>query len=82
MTVDNQFLNAYYHSYMSEVLERLTPRERQVADCTARGLRDKEIGAELGIAPGTVKIHLKHAFGKLGANNRLQLALMVTAEGK
>jgi DNA-binding NarL/FixJ family response regulator len=33
------------------------------------------VARELGIQPGTVKVHLKHIFEKTGANDRYELAL-------
>ncbi|MBM3747384.1 MAG: response regulator transcription factor, partial [Acidobacteria bacterium] len=36
----------------------LTARERQVLELVAQGLKNREIGSELGIRPGTVKVHL------------------------
>lgn len=42
----------------------LTPREQQVLELVEQGMKNKEIARELGIRPGTVKIHLKHIFEK------------------
>ena len=53
----------------------LTPREQQVLELVEQGLRNKEIARELGIRPGTVKIHLKHVFEKTGVRGRYGLAL-------
>ena len=53
----------------------LTRREQQVLELVEQGLRNKEIAAELGIRPGTVKIHLKHIFEKTGVRGRYGLAL-------
>ena len=53
----------------------LTPREQQVLQLVEQGLKNKEIGRELGIRPGTVKIHLKHIFEKTGVRGRYGLAL-------
>lgn len=53
----------------------LTVRERQVLDLVEQGKRNKEIATELGIRPGTVKIHLKHIFEKTGVHGRYGLAL-------
>jgi DNA-binding NarL/FixJ family response regulator len=53
----------------------LTAREQQVLDLVEQGLRNKEIARELGIQPGTVKIHLKHIFEKTGIRGRYGLAL-------
>ena len=40
-----------------------------------RGYRNKDIGQNLGIGTGTVKIHLKHIFEKTGIRGRYGLAL-------
>jgi DNA-binding NarL/FixJ family response regulator len=53
----------------------LTPRERQVLELVERGMKNREIARELGIRPGTVKIHLKHIFEKTGVRGRYGLAL-------
>jgi two-component system, NarL family, nitrate/nitrite response regulator NarL len=53
----------------------LTSREQQVLELVEQGLRNKDIGRELGIRPGTVKIHLKHIFEKTGVRGRYGLAL-------
>ncbi len=53
----------------------LTVRELQVVDLVERGMKNKEIGGELGIQTGTVKIHLKHIFEKTGIRGRYGLAL-------
>lgn len=48
----------------------LTRREREVLSLVADGLTNREIGRRLGISPGTVRIHLEHAFPKLGVRSR------------
>ncbi|HOQ47600.1 MAG TPA: response regulator transcription factor [Bryobacteraceae bacterium] len=53
----------------------LTPREQQVMELVGQGLKNREVAAELGISPGTVKVHLKHIFEKTGAQGRYNLAL-------
>jgi two-component system, NarL family, nitrate/nitrite response regulator NarL len=53
----------------------LTAREQQVLELVEQGLRNKDIARELGIRPGTVKIHLKHIFEKSGVRGRFGLAL-------
>jgi DNA-binding NarL/FixJ family response regulator len=55
----------------------LTPREQQVLELVEQGLKNREIALELGISPGTVKIHLKHIFEKTGIHGRHGLALTV-----
>ena len=53
----------------------LTPREQQVLELVEQGFKNREIALELGIRPGTVKIHLKHIFEKTGVRGRFGLAL-------
>lgn len=53
----------------------LTAREQQVLELVEQGCKNKEIAQELGIRPGTVKIHLKHIFEKTGVRGRYGLAL-------
>src|SRR5262249_40205915 len=54
---------------------KLTPREREIALCVCRGMRNREIGERLSITPGTVKVHLMHIFEKTGVKDRFELAL-------
>jgi two-component system, NarL family, nitrate/nitrite response regulator NarL len=53
----------------------LTSRELQVVELVEQGLKNRDIGTQLGIRPGTVKIHLKHIFEKTGIRGRYGLAL-------
>jgi DNA-binding NarL/FixJ family response regulator len=55
-------------------LEGLTPREAEVAVEVAEGRSNKEVAERLGIANGTVRIHLHNIFRKLGIQNRVELA--------
>lgn len=52
----------------------LTSRETEIAECVASGLQNKEIAERLGIADGTVRIHVHNIFKKLGIQNRVELA--------
>ncbi|MCX6621424.1 MAG: response regulator transcription factor, partial [Acidobacteria bacterium] len=70
---DSVFRDA--HRSETRLRSDLTPREKQVADQIELGLTNKEIGEQLGISPGTVKIHLKHIFEKTGVRGRYGLAL-------
>ena len=57
-------------------LALLSHRERDVTGLVVRGLRNREIAAELRIGEGTVKVHLHKIFEKLGVANRTELALL------
>ncbi len=63
-------------------IARLSDRERQIAFLVARGMKNKDIGAELGISENTVKRHLQSIFSKTGARDRLELAVMALSEIK
>ena len=53
----------------------LAPRERQLIGFVRKGLRNREIAAELGVTEGTVKAYLHAIFEKLGVSNRTELAI-------
>ena len=69
--------SVFRDSSIQEVQARsdLTPREHQVMELVEQGYKNREIAQELGIRPGTVKIHLKHIFEKTGVHGRHGLAL-------
>lgn len=56
--------------------EPLTVREREVLIQIARGLRNKEIGRELGITVQTVKNHVHSILAKLGVHQRRRAVLL------
>jgi DNA-binding CsgD family transcriptional regulator len=59
----------------------LSPRERDVVQLVAAGLRNKEIARHLQISEKTAKYHLGHIFDKLGADSRTEVLLRAIAEG-
>lgn len=63
--------------YVEGLLKKLTNREQEVAVEAAKGLSNKEIARILNITERTVKAHLASIFERLGAKDRLQLALML-----
>ena len=48
----------------------LSARELEVLELIARGMRNKEIAADLRISEETVIVHIRHLFAKLGVNDR------------
>jgi DNA-binding NarL/FixJ family response regulator len=56
----------------------LTPREREVLSLVVEGCGNKEIALRLAVSEETIKHHLTRMFDKVGAANRLELALAAT----
>jgi DNA-binding NarL/FixJ family response regulator len=48
----------------------LTPRETEVIELIFRGMRNKEIGAALGISADTAEVHIRNILAKLKVNDR------------
>jgi NarL family two-component system response regulator LiaR len=59
----------------------LTAREREVLALMVRGLPNKLIARELGIAEKTVKAHVSSILAKLGVSDRTQAALLAVRRG-
>jgi DNA-binding NarL/FixJ family response regulator len=53
----------------------LTSRELEIVRAVVGGSTNKEIALNFSISENTVKRHLSHIFNKLGASNRIELAL-------
>jgi DNA-binding NarL/FixJ family response regulator len=53
----------------------LTRREAEVAGLVSQGLANKTVAGQLGVAEGTVKIHLHNIYQKLRISNRASLIL-------
>lgn len=53
----------------------LTPREQEITELVWRGLGNAAIARELFISPKVVEAHVVNARRKVGAANRVQLAL-------
>ncbi|MDT9591954.1 response regulator transcription factor [Nocardioides zeae] len=62
-------------------LATLTEREREVAVAVGKGLSNADIAAELYLSVPTVKAHVSRLFDKLGATNRVQIAICVHDAG-
>ncbi len=59
----------------------LTPREHDVLEHLAAGLSNKHIAAELGLRPGTVRIHVSNILVKLQVENRTAAAVAARNAG-
>jgi DNA-binding NarL/FixJ family response regulator len=59
----------------------LTCQEKRVLNLLAEALSNKEIAAELGISPCTVKRHLENILRKLNLKNRVDAAIYAVRNG-
>lgn len=64
-----------------DVTESLSPREREVLLCAARGLSSKEVASKLFISERTVQTHLASVYDKLGAHNKTEAMLLALKHG-
>ncbi|WP_460733328.1 response regulator [Nocardioides ginkgobilobae] len=62
-------------------LAELTDREQEVALAVGRGLSNAEVARSLHLSIPTVKAHVSRVFEKLGATNRVQVAICVHDAG-
>ena len=58
-------------------IDRLTPREREIAEEIARGRTHKEIARNLGLSPATIRNHTQAILAKLGLHNKAMLASVI-----
>ena len=56
------------------LIEDLSPREREVLELMAEGLRNREIAERLFLSEATVKTHVRHLLDKLRLRNRAEAA--------
>lgn len=59
----------------------LTPRELEILHLVAQGRTNREIAERLIVAVGTIKVHVEHILGKLGAADRTQAAVRAVELG-
>ena len=62
-------------SGMDKVTRVLTKREVEIVRMVATGLRNRQIGDQLAISEGTVKMHLHSIYEKLGVSGRMELSI-------
>lgn len=62
--------------------EVLTPREREIFQMLAKGLRGPEIAARLVLSPETIRTHVQNGVQRLGARNRVQAVAIAVARGE
>lgn len=63
-------------SFLSGRTVKISQRESQLIDLVSQGLKNKEIATVMSITEGTVKVYVSRLFEKVGAKDRLELALV------
>jgi len=66
----------------TQPVDPLTEREEQVLLTIARGRTNAEIAGELHISLSTVKTHVASLMAKLGARNRVEVAMWAYETGR
>ncbi|WP_448003475.1 response regulator transcription factor [Agromyces bauzanensis] len=66
----------------AQPIEPLTEREEHVLAAVARGLGNTEVAGELHLSVSTVKTHLGSLMAKIGARNRVELAIWAHETGR
>ena len=56
-----------------ELINRLTPREKEVLEWIVQGLLSKQIAIKLGCAEGTIKLHRSRMLDKTGSQTTAEL---------
>jgi DNA-binding NarL/FixJ family response regulator len=76
------FSNTRTPTPRAQPIEPLTVREEEVLVTVARGRTNAEIADELYISLSTVKTHLASLMNKLGARNRVEIAMWAYETGR
>lgn len=61
--------------------QQLSPREKEVLQCIAKGMTDQEIADALSISKSTVKTHTRRIYGKLLVSNRTKAIAVANKYG-
>jgi non-specific serine/threonine protein kinase len=67
---------------MSDIMSRLTNREKEVGTLLAQGKRQKQIAEVLVISPHTVRDHVRRIRSKIGASSMFEAAVMIAQAEK
>ena len=74
--------NSQFHQQLKSAIDNfgksvLTPREKQVLDHLLRGYSVKSAAANLGVTPGTVRIHRHSIYQKLDIGSQTELFALI-----
>lgn len=81
VTLTERLTHLLAHSLREDALPKsleeagLTEQEGRILDLVAQGKSNKLIARDLGIAEGTVKVHVKHLLRKLNLRSRVEAAV-------
>ena len=75
MTFETVALLMAQQKHRQQTVQRLTPREVDVARMVTEGWPNKKIASKLSISVGTAKLHLHHIYQKLNCPGRMALML-------
>lgn len=81
LSLSIQKATAKSHQDDHKILSQITPREREVLALLPKGYTNAEIADILGIASGTVKVHIEHILSKLDLKDRTQAAVKASELG-
>lgn len=57
-------------------LGQLSPREVSIVRLVVEGMRNRDIGARMGMTEGNVKVTLHRVYERLGVTNRVEMAML------
>jgi DNA-binding NarL/FixJ family response regulator len=80
--MDPRLRTIFLSSPTTERVGLLSPREREILDLIARGLRGEDIAAQLSISPETVRTHVRNAMEKLEAHTRAHAVAIALRQGE
>ncbi|HVH42414.1 MAG TPA: LuxR C-terminal-related transcriptional regulator [Labilithrix sp.] len=66
------------HIRRAVAADKLTPREREIAEAFSLGDTHRELGERLGLSPNTVRRHLSNVYEKLGISSKAELDRMLS----
>lgn len=64
-----------------QLVDSLTPREREVLHCMVAGLGRKAVAERLYLSPHTVRTHMQNVLGKLGVHSTLAAVALARRAG-
>ena len=66
----------------SRISDKLTPRESAIIELVLQGHSSESVGLRLGVATGTVKVHRRNIYRKLGISSQAQLMSLYLGRAK